>query len=693
MTFLTKWGSGCFLGNGSGCVDPDGAGPLELGDGQFWNMYSIAIDSSGNVYSIDANNRIQKFDSNGNFLTKWTGGGAFARGLAADASGDIYVTDTNGDQIVVFDSVGNLLTQWGGTGIGDGQFDGPSDVAFSSSGDMYVVEMLNHRVQKFGSAAPTPTPSPACGDFITKWGSQGSGNGEFSFAHAVDVDLSGEVYVTDVNNQRVQVFDSNGTFLRKWGSAGDGLGQFRNPSGIAIDDVSGEVYVTSRAGHRVQVFDSNGTELRRWGGTQGQGDTDFNFPHGIALDSSGEVYVVDLNNFRVVVFDSNGTFLRKWGSFGAGDGEFHNPTDIAINSSGEVYVADQNNHRIQVFDSNGTFLRKWGSQGAGDGEFDRPHGIDIDDVSGNVYVTEQLGHRAQAFDSNGNFIAKWGSQGAGDSQFSYPGGIAVDSAGNLYVGDNSNNRVQKFADGAACVPPPPPYGQCVIDALGALGVTAEYLGDELADLTLACDDNRTITIPAGSVIEDDIMIETPDEYLVIGEGTVIDGKIEGDGGDTIQTVVLGANSSIDSHVRYLENVVVAGTGAVVGGHIKHDISTLTMLPDSEVFIDGQLLVDDLWLQDGSILTVDSKVDVRDFGSVMLDANSSLAVVNGHLNCGTSVSPQDQDPTATLTVGGQNNCSGLVVTALGNSSFNLAMLYPLFALAILGVAIYARPKRS
>ena len=186
--------------------------------------------------------------------------------------------------------------------------------------------------------------------FVLKWGSYGSGDGQFgsSFTpyspYGVAVDNSGNVYVVDSDNCRVQKFDSSGNFLLKWGSNGTGNGQFYFPSGVAVDS-SGNVYVTDTG---VQKFNSNGVFITKWGST-GSGDGQFMGSWGIAVDSSGNVYVTDDGNNRVQKFDSAGNYLTQWGSGGSGDGQFSIPYGVAIDSSGNVYVSDSGNFRVQKF--------------------------------------------------------------------------------------------------------------------------------------------------------------------------------------------------------------------------------------------------------------------------------------------------------------------------------------------------------
>ncbi|MCH8102979.1 MAG: hypothetical protein IIB28_07485, partial [Chloroflexi bacterium] len=108
-------------------------------------------------------------------------------------------------------------------------------------------------------------------------------------------------------NNRVQVFSPEGRFLMKWGSAGSGDGQFRTPFSIAVD-ASGNVYVAEPFNHRVQVFSPEGRFLMKWG-SEGSGDGQFLVPALIALDGSGNVFVADLDNHRVQVFSLDLTEL------------------------------------------------------------------------------------------------------------------------------------------------------------------------------------------------------------------------------------------------------------------------------------------------------------------------------------------------------------------------------------------------
>jgi DNA-binding beta-propeller fold protein YncE len=292
-------------------------------------------------------------------------------------------------------------------------------------------------------AVATPLRADNPPAFLFQWGSQGTNNGQFATPFGVAIDSRANVYVTDINNVRIEKFDRNGNYLIHWGG-------FSAPYGIAVDH-SNNVYVSDLVNDFIKKFDSNGNYLTQWG-SFGGGNGQFANPSGIAIDSSNNVYVSEEGNDRVQKFDSNGNYLTKWGSQGNGNGQFTTPFGVAVDSSNNVYVADTENFRVQKFDSNGNYLTQWGSFGSGNGQFNQLDGIAVDS-SNNVYVTDN-NSRVEKFDSNGNYLTQWGSFGSGAGQFSFPFGIALDGSGNfIYVADADNSRIQVFANNTAQIQP------------------------------------------------------------------------------------------------------------------------------------------------------------------------------------------------------------------------------------------------
>jgi DNA-binding beta-propeller fold protein YncE len=278
--------------------------------------------------------------------------------------------------------------------------------------------------------------------FVTQWGSYGTGSGQFNSPFGIAVDASKNVYVADTSNNRIQKFDSSGNFITTWGSSGAGNGQFEGPRAVAVY-ASGNVYVLDNGNNRIQKFDSSGNFITTWG-SSGTGNGQFESPIGIAVNASGNVYVADYGNNRIQKFDSSGNFVTTWGSSGTGNGQFWSPSGVVVDASGNVYVVDSFNQRIQKFSSSGAFITMWGSSGSGVGQFFDPYGVAVD-ASGNVYVADQGNDRIQKFSSSGAFITMWGFYGIGNGQFFDPCGVAVDVTGNVYVADTENARIQVFS--------------------------------------------------------------------------------------------------------------------------------------------------------------------------------------------------------------------------------------------------------
>ncbi len=294
--------------------------------------------------------------------------GTGTAGNTLSPNGDIYVADTGNNRIQVFDSSGNYIAQWGSFGNGNGQFYSPKSLA-KQFNNIYVVDTGNNRIQKFD----------ASGNYLLQWGSPGSGNGQFNHPEGVAVDLVGNVYIVDTQNYRVQKFTSLGVYLTQWGSPGSGNGQFGTPiyqsnffgpEGITVDSLN-NIYVVDTTNFRIQKFDSNGMFISKFGGL-GSGNGYFLMPTDIIVDSLGYMYVTEMHHNRVQKFDPLGNYVAQWGP--------QTYEGITIDSFGNLYIVAPNADIIQKSSSSGNFLLQWGGMGNGSGQFSVPEDIDTDPI-------------------------------------------------------------------------------------------------------------------------------------------------------------------------------------------------------------------------------------------------------------------------------------------------------------------------
>lgn len=257
--FVTEFGSLCRLAEGAaaGCVDPDGDGPLQLGDGQFYEPWGVAVGQDGEIFVADTwNGRIQVFDAEGNFLRKWgyfnTTNGELGdpnamfgpRGLAIDAAGNLLVADTGNKRILQFSPAGALVNQTGGGGVILGRFEEPTDVAVDPrDGSIFVADNWNQRIQKLD---PALTP-------LAEWAVPGWLSQDINDKPSVTVATNGDVYASDPESYRVLVFDPNGTLKGSFGAYGVELDRFARPLGLAIDPTVNQLLVADTDNSRVVV--------------------------------------------------------------------------------------------------------------------------------------------------------------------------------------------------------------------------------------------------------------------------------------------------------------------------------------------------------------------------------------------------------------------------------------------------------
>lgn len=270
------------------------------------------------------------------------------------------------------------------------------------------------------------------------------GFGEDALNKPMDVaEINQFIYVTDTNNKRVQVFDIAGTPIFKFGKEGEGKGQFKFPYGIAGDS-QGNVYVSDLYNGCISIFDSKGNFVKYFAENDPK-DAIIEAPGSFRIIND-KLYVTDIKKSKLLIFDMNGKKVKELGEPGTNKGQFRAPNAVTVDKDGNIYVVDTGNQRVQKFDKDGKFIKIInGSPDANEKNsvFVNPRGIGIDS-RGIIYVVSNLTHFVYGFDQEGKKLFTFGGNGESNTQFSLPNGLFVDKDDNVYITDSTNQRVAVY---------------------------------------------------------------------------------------------------------------------------------------------------------------------------------------------------------------------------------------------------------
>jgi len=360
---------------------------------------SLSLDSTGNLFVSDYSNyRVRKIAANnanittvvGNGSPGWSGDGGAASAaqlgtylhIAVDASGQIFISDSDNHRIRKVASNGTIST-FAGTGTagssGDGgpassaQLNAPAGIAFDASGNLYIVEQSGHRVRKVASDGSIST---FAGNGTFGFGGDGAAAtaANLAYPQGITTDASGNVYIADTINHRIRKVASDGTITTIAGNGTQGFGgdngaavaaQLNGPRAVRID-ADDHLVIADTENHRVRKVSGNGTITTIAGtGTQGySGDgaaatsAQLLLPSGLAFNPMGELNITDWYVHSVRKISRTGIIDRIVGSGGgnagfAGDGGpainalLNSPHDIAFDTNGNLYIADGANRRIR----------------------------------------------------------------------------------------------------------------------------------------------------------------------------------------------------------------------------------------------------------------------------------------------------------------------------------------------------------
>lgn len=281
-----------------------------------------------------------------------------------------------------------------------------------------------------------------------------TGNGSFNDPQAVVVDASGNIWVADTKNHRLEKFNSKGEFLLEV-TKGPGSTKI-TPIDLALDP-EGNVWAldenTSRAYKYSPEGNPQGSTSNKLGGPFNEPKGEVYLPEAFTIDSKGHFWFADLPTGRLVeVGRRPGTGeLDEWlAEFpltiggGSGGGEFWNTTGMAFDSSGNLWITDYDEARIEKLE---IASKKWSQIGAG--SIGLAKGNPFFDTEGHVWVGDCGGTRSvRAFNvtSPTKEVASFGESAGQHEMIGCASGLARDAAGNFWVVDEDGNQVEKWTD-------------------------------------------------------------------------------------------------------------------------------------------------------------------------------------------------------------------------------------------------------
>jgi DNA-binding beta-propeller fold protein YncE len=305
----------------------------------------------------------------------------------------------------------------------------PSGVTVDpKTGDVFVMDLLNNRIQRFDKANKP----------VAMW--------DCRQALGITVDPeTGDVWAAMWKSHKVIKYSKTGQVLLELGTGqvGDAPGEFNGPHDVSVDPRSGDLYVLDTFNKRVQVFSRDGKHLRSFSG-------DFIQPFGIAVHPKGEFLIIaNTANRELLKYGLDGQLIERWKRPGSAPGELRWPRNVAVDAAGFIYVADTDNERAQKLDKDGKFVQF--IQGPNDrahGSF-HPRAIEVNPATGEVYAAAAYAQRIDRFDKTGKHVASFGQHERDAPVFNTLKDVLVHPNGDIYGSDWMDHRWRRFgADGS-----------------------------------------------------------------------------------------------------------------------------------------------------------------------------------------------------------------------------------------------------
>lgn len=437
------------------------------------SAFGIAADAAGPVVADTYNNRVIRLDPvTGTIVWTSTGcNGTFSRprDVSITGNGQILVADTDKGRVAVLTGAGVCVRTFGSPGKNPGQFSGLRGVVSAPNGTIYTAEAGTKRVQHFtssgqlvaASATNSSMGAPACvylinsttvgvcdtyensvvtfvdaGSTITPSTTISGPKpalGGFNQPFGAVYDAAGNLYVSDMFNNRIQKFGPDGSPLAAWGAFGSAPGRFQFPRGLGLSHDGTELIVTDSENNRLQRYSLTGTRL----GVVKPTGTVLGWPHQSVQAADGSYWLADTTKNRVVHLSATGALLGEFN----GGGTINAPRGLAMDADGNLYVSNTGAKRVEKYSQSGTLLATLASGTSGASTVRQPWNLTISAAPGGeplLYIADGFSNRVVVVGLDGTPKGTLGGNGV----LAYPRSVAVNpTTGTVAVPSFDGHRV------------------------------------------------------------------------------------------------------------------------------------------------------------------------------------------------------------------------------------------------------------
>jgi len=393
--------------------------------------YPVAVAATADaLWSLNlANREVQKLDAMGEVISRFPIIDSWPRDIEADASGNVFIADTNGNKIRKYDPQGNLVLEIGSSGNAPGQFSRLRAISIDQNGNIYAADKTT-QLSVFDAAG------------TLLWNNQATittGNNYLINPQGMSRDVAGNIYVADTGRRQILIYDASGNYLRSIGPSGPGWNFGSNVAVTVAAD--GSIFVLMRhqtetliGFNQVFKFTNAGDFISSWG-AKGRAPGELWEPQGMTIGPTGNILVAGFQGHNIVTYDQQGNLVEEFNGHNIQPGEFAHVRGAVVGENANLYVTDFWNQLVQVFDRYGLFLTTWGERGQGDGQyFNFPRFTAANDL-GQIYVSDD--REVRVFEADGTFVAR-------SDWIIFPGGIEVDNTGSVWITGQGENTVRSY---------------------------------------------------------------------------------------------------------------------------------------------------------------------------------------------------------------------------------------------------------